>query len=206
VASKNLKKLIIPMIFFCLFKPMQTYQENLSQLFKSFVKNADVRNDVLKWIGDCLNENRGKNKEWSSHNPLTAYVYVSDGFLLNLNLILLNLARPFAEPYSSKLLKINPIYAISQNENVHLKGKKFRLEKKKIFFFLLFCFIDLYKDTPFIVRDEENLDAKNNNLTFNFITEIFFMSHLSYTCSVQRLHRMLLKVCLFIQGLKKNDV
>lgn len=66
----------------------------------------------------------GKNKEWSSHNPLTAFLYVSDGFLLNLNIILLNLARPFSEPYSSKLLKINPIYPISQNNNnVHLKGK-----------------------------------------------------------------------------------
>jgi hypothetical protein len=39
---------------------MKTYQENLSQLFKIFVKNADVRNDVLTWIGDCLNENQGE--------------------------------------------------------------------------------------------------------------------------------------------------
>ena len=39
---------------------MRIYQENLSQLFLSFVKNADVRNDVLKWIGDCLVGNRGK--------------------------------------------------------------------------------------------------------------------------------------------------
>ncbi len=39
---------------------MQTYQEHLSQLFKAFVKNADVRNDVLEWIGDCFNENQGK--------------------------------------------------------------------------------------------------------------------------------------------------
>jgi hypothetical protein len=93
---------------------------------------------------------------------------------LNLNLILLNLAKPFAEPYSTKLLKINPFYAICQNEHVHLK--------------------DLYKDTPLIVRNEENLDDKNSQITFHFITEIFFMSHLSYTCSVQRLHRMLLKV------------
>jgi hypothetical protein len=37
----------------------------------------------------------------------------------------LNLARPFAEPYSPRLLKINPIYAINQNEHVHLKGKDF---------------------------------------------------------------------------------
>jgi ubiquitin conjugation factor E4 A len=157
-----------------MWQPMQTYQENLSQLFKSFVKNADVRNDVLRWIGECLVENRGKNKEWSSHNPLTGYLYVSDGFLLNLNLILLNLARPFAEPYSAKLLKINPFYAICQNEHVHLKN--------------------LHKDTPLIVRNEENLDEKNPKITFNFITEIFFMAHLSYTSSVERLHRMLLKI------------
>jgi hypothetical protein len=54
--------------------------------------------------------------------------------------------------------------------------------------------IGLHKDTPIIVRDEETAVENNNNITFNFITEIFFMSHLSYTCSVQRLHRMLLKV------------
>jgi hypothetical protein len=39
---------------------MKIYQENLSQLFKGFVKNADVRNDVLQWIGDCFSENQGK--------------------------------------------------------------------------------------------------------------------------------------------------
>jgi hypothetical protein len=41
-------------------KPMKIYQENLSQLFKAFLKDADVRNDVLEWIGDCFNENHGK--------------------------------------------------------------------------------------------------------------------------------------------------
>jgi len=171
---------------------MKLYQEQLSQLFKNFVKNADVRNDVLKWIGDCLSENRGKskkkvrrqnlclfffvgkNKEWSSHNPMTAYLYVSDGFLLNLNLVLLNLARPFAEPYSSKLLKIDPIYAICQNSHVHLK--------------------DLSKETPFIAREGEQTDEKNADLTFHFITEIFFMAHFCYSSSVQRMHRTLLKI------------
>jgi hypothetical protein len=44
---------------FSLFKPMRAYQQNLSSLFLAFVKNADVRNDILKWIGDCLVENRG---------------------------------------------------------------------------------------------------------------------------------------------------
>ena len=64
----------------------------------------------------------GKNKEWSLRDSSTAYLFVSDGFLMNLNVILLNLARPFAEPYSPKLLKINSNYAITENQHVHLKG------------------------------------------------------------------------------------
>jgi hypothetical protein len=103
---------------------------------------------------------------------LTVFLFVSDGFLLNLNLVLLNLARPFAEPYSSRLLKINPLYAISQDKNVHLK-------------------VELYKETPLIKRED---DEKIPEISFHFITEIFFMAHFSYSCSVHRLYRILLKV------------
>ncbi|CAF2873145.1 unnamed protein product [Rotaria sp. Silwood2] len=155
-----------------MWQPMKTYQDHLSQLFKVFVKSSDARHNVLKWIGDCFDENQGKNKEWSSHDPLAAFLFVSDGFLLNLNVVLLNLAKPFAEPYSSRLLKINPLYAISRNENVHLK--------------------ELYKETPLINRTDEIEDEKNRQITFNFITEIFFMSHFSYSISVHRLHRILI--------------
>ena len=134
----------------------------------------------------------GKNKEWSSQNPMTAYIYASDGFLLNLNLILLKLARPFAEPYSPKLLKINPLYPISDNEHVHLKGLISSIERRTSSSYTTVS--DLHKDTPLIVRDETTAIVTDKTLTFNFITEIFFMAHLSYTCSVHRLHRMLLKV------------
>lgn len=49
-----------------------------------------------------------------------------------------------------------------------------------------------------IVRQEEPSEEATGQLTFNFITEIFFMAHLSYLCSSHRLHRMLLKVrCSF---------
>jgi hypothetical protein len=181
----SIKIILLKIILF--FKPMQIYQERLSQLFRAFVKNADVRNDVLEWIGDCFNENQGINKEWSSHNPLTTVLFVSDGFLLNLNVVLLNLARPFAEPYSTRLLKIDPIYAISQNDNVHLKGNEFYLKIKNN----LSLLIELYKETPLINREE---NENNSEMSFHFITEIFFMSHLSYSCSVHRIHRILLKV------------
>ncbi len=52
----------------------------------------------------------------------------------------------------------------------------------------------MYKETPLINREEEIKDEKNPEITFNFITEIFFMSHLSYSCSVHRLYRILLKL------------
>lgn len=104
--------------------------------------------------------------------------YVSDGFLLNLNFILLNLAHPFSEAYSPKLLKINPFYVISQDAQVHLKG--------------------LGNETPMIVRDDRPVET---SYPINFITEIFYMTHLSYSLSAHRLHRTLLKV---IQ--KKSEV
>jgi len=54
--------------------------------------------------------------------------------------------------------------------------------------------VDLYKETPLINREEETVDEKNSEITFNFITEIFFMAHFCYSCSVHRLHRILSKV------------
>ncbi|CAM4797139.1 unnamed protein product [Rotaria magnacalcarata] len=153
---------------------MKTYQDTLTQLFKMFIKNADARSDVLQWIGDCFDENHEKSKKWSSNDPLAAVIFVSDGFLINLTVILLNLAKPFAEPYSPKLLKIDPRYAICQNASVHLTN--------------------LYKETPLIKRHKETTDEKCSQATFNFITEIFFMSHFSYSCSVRGLYRKLLKI------------
>lgn len=102
---------------------MQIYQESLTELFRTFVKHVDSRNEVLKWIGDCLYENQGKNQDWSIYDSTTSLLFVSDAFSMNLSVILLHLVKPFSDVYSSKLLKINPIYVITDNEHVHLKGR-----------------------------------------------------------------------------------
>lgn len=39
---------------------MRVYQDSLTNLFRIFVKDANARNDVLKWIGDCFDENYGR--------------------------------------------------------------------------------------------------------------------------------------------------
>ena len=76
-----------------------------------------------------------KNKEYSPDDPLFGFAFVSDGFFLNLNIILLQLARPFAEAYSPKLLKINPVYCISRTAHVHLKGNYTDYRKNRLLAF-----------------------------------------------------------------------
>ncbi|CAF0925407.1 unnamed protein product [Adineta ricciae] len=169
---KSLSERMIEMTENTIYQPLRKYQEYLTQLFKAFVRNADVRNDVLQWIGDCFHENQEKNKEYSPDDPLLGFAFVSDGFFLNLNIVLLQLSRPFAEAYSPKLLKINPVYCISQTTHVHLK--------------------ELYNAKPMISRQEGiERDSNISDITFNFITESFFMAHLSCSYSVNRLRRIL---------------
>ena len=57
--------------------------------------------------------------------------YCSDGFFINLSAVLLRLSKPFSEPQSPKLLKIQPTYVTAtrgtgeqlKERNIHMKGK-----------------------------------------------------------------------------------
>jgi hypothetical protein len=59
-----------------------------------------------------------------------------------------------------------------------------------------------------IVRDDNPSDPSsiNSQTAFHFITEIFYMTHVSYSISVHRLHRMLLKVSSYDQSYRLVNV
>jgi hypothetical protein len=80
------------------------------------------------------------------------------------------------------------------------------LNNNKIRNLRISVFLELYKETPLINREEEIEDEKDPEITFNFITEIFFMSHLSYSYSVHRLHRILIKVIFRKKYSFKNEI
>lgn len=72
----------------------------------------------------------GRAKIWNSQLPeVYASLHGSDGFFINLMTVLLLLCKPFSEPCSPKLLKINPVYCSSplsteSNKNgVHLRSR-----------------------------------------------------------------------------------
>ena len=68
---------------------------------------------------------------WSTQLPgVFNAMHASDGFFMNLLAVLLRLCKPFAEPKSTKLLKVQPSYCLAtkgddtqlQERNVHAKG------------------------------------------------------------------------------------
>ena len=76
---------------------------------------------------------------WSTQMPgAFNLMHCSDGFFMNLLSVLLRLCKPFCEPGSTKLLKVQPTYCLAtqgdpkqlSDRNVHAKGR---------FVFLLFA-------------------------------------------------------------------
>lgn len=72
----------------------------------------------------------GREKIGSSEHPeIFSSLHASDGFFINLTAVLLLLCKPFAEPCSSNLFKVDPLYVASpvsteSNRNgVHIKSK-----------------------------------------------------------------------------------
>lgn len=71
----------------------------------------------------------GREKIGSSEHPeIYSSLHASDGFFINLTAVLLLLCKPFAEPCSPKLFKVDPLYVASplssdSNKNgVHIKS------------------------------------------------------------------------------------
>lgn len=73
----------------------------------------------------------GRTKIWSNQMPqVFNQIYATDGFCLNLCHVMLRLSRPFSEPRSEKLLKIQPSYSAaiatdasqSKEMGVHMRG------------------------------------------------------------------------------------
>jgi hypothetical protein len=148
------------------------------QLFKHFLfkESNEIRNKLLEWIGDCLFVNRNKAQEWSKFTNNND-IYASDGFFLNLLVILLDLAAPFSKPFSQGLLKIDPTYSIvaadDNNKKIHFKG--FDKETK-------LCKFD-YLESSIEVKSE-----------YNFVTECFNATHKCFQLSFISLNQKLIKV------------
>ena len=72
------------------------------------------KDKLLKWIEECLKSNSGRAGLWHLQaGGLQAMSYVSDGFMVNLGAVMLQLTTPFTrdittsqDPTSFKIMKV----------------------------------------------------------------------------------------------------
>nr|XP_021189831.2 ubiquitin conjugation factor E4 A [Helicoverpa armigera] len=141
----------------------------LHRIFLTILKGGPhLRNRLLSWIGKCLKSNVGRGKLWNvQHGEVSAATLstVSDGFMLNLGAVLLQLCQPFCNSADDpKALKIDPTYgAVLPQECV---AKSVHLD----------C---LHSETcllPSRVTEDDQPIKRPTADTYNFVTECFFMT------------------------------
>lgn len=190
-------------------------RQNLTEIFFSLLKSSpNVRTRTLKWIESILVTFNSRAKLWT-HELLSIFgndthPNVSDGFMLNLSAVLLNLCKPFCststfsiESLSSinpKMLKVDPSFM-----------RYSRTTKKEECSSHYFPYLLIYKNEAVLVNmensksetairtrdndtsmdtssDETTASSSTSNYEPNFITRCFFATHRSLYLSFRVIH------------------
>ncbi|KAL4240196.1 Ubiquitin conjugation factor E4 A [Mactra antiquata] len=166
-----------------LWQPISRICTDVFTLLNSLIRlSPTIRHQVLRWLGKCIAENSGRAKIWSTHAPqVLTQLHCSDGFSLNLCYVMLMLCQPFSKPQEPKLLKIQSSYVRavasddedSQKRNIHSQ--------------------DLIKETCLIpLEDGDNV--QQNDDSYNFITECFYLCHQAINQGFHAVHEKYLKI------------
>ena len=166
----------------------QALEQLQTWVFKIFKKlmhiSPDAKHLALMWIGECLKANAGRGKLWTSEmGAIMSANFVSDGFMLNLSGVLLQFCLPFTTgAKNSKLFKIDARYSacaqVEVSEDSRLKNVHLRDASKET------CLVES------VDPDERICDVD----TFNFITDIFFITHKSMDLGLRVCHEKLVKI------------
>nr|XP_022906480.1 ubiquitin conjugation factor E4 A [Onthophagus taurus] len=153
---------------------MATITQHIHSFFLNLLKRSpNVKSGTLQWLGDCLKSNADRGKIWASQaadfpNP-TAFNNVSDGYMLNMLMVIIRLCQPFCSPGNeAKILKVDPTYCAVEEEHCATKGVHLT---------------NLSKETCLVPIETENSQEVQHRLTassYNFVTECFFLGHKAF--------------------------
>ena len=146
--------------------------------------DTEVKHLALMWIGNCFQANAGRGKMWTNEmGPWMSNSLASDGFMLNLEAVLLMFCKPFSEGVGNrKMLKIDPTYTSvtplvaedAKIKNVHLRNAE--------------------KETFLIPSETEEKENEDIPEKYNFITDIFFLTHKSLDLGFRVCHEKFVKM------------
>ncbi|XP_023293339.2 ubiquitin conjugation factor E4 A [Lucilia cuprina] len=163
-----------------LWQCMSSHQNELFSLIKQLlVQSPTNKQKTLQWFAKCLHANVARGHLWNNLNAgLNNFVHqnASDAFMIGLTSVLLRLCAPLCEP-SMKVLLVDPTYcAVPEDER---QAKQVNMIKA----FEETCLLPTEENTKRVTAEK-----------FNFVTELFFLTHkayeLSYRASIERFTRM----------------
>lgn len=148
---------------------MKIHLDSMHTLVKGFLLvGGATRNGILTWFGDCLRANAKRGQMWSRDEPGRVVDSCSDAFMINLTGVLLRLSQPLLSP-QLKVLLVDPTFVNVRSEERHAKQVHMS---------------DMDKETCLLPRDDNEEEGEGENKTarpvadkYNFITEVFFLTH-----------------------------
>lgn len=84
--------------------------------YKLLKVSPEARDGLLSWVEACLQANRGRAGLWHLQGAEGGIqsIYASDGFMINLGAVMLQLAQPFTQDVkTAKILKVDPTYCVA---------------------------------------------------------------------------------------------
>lgn len=140
---------------------LTNHQNNIFNIFKMLlVQGTQVKSKTLTWIANCLHANAQRSQIWTMHNMAPMLNSgASDSFMFGLCSVLLRLCAPLCKP-SLKILLVDPTYCATPESSC--AAKEVRLKKA-------------WNETCLLPTDDG--EERVTSETYNFITELFFMTH-----------------------------
>ncbi|KAK8736683.1 hypothetical protein OTU49_004593 [Cherax quadricarinatus] len=142
--------------------------------------SAEAKAGLLTWVESCLAANSGRAGLWHVQGGLQGVTYVSDGFMINLGAVMLQLAQPFTQDLkTAKILKVDPTYCAAprMSNNNGVPGAYTG---------------DLGKQTTLVPHPENS--TRSHSKEYSFISACFFLTHRALHLGIQVVQQKLHKL------------
>jgi ubiquitin conjugation factor E4 B len=156
---------------------LQSHQDELFDIANTFIKNRDSRESMLNWFALTVNKNHKRRALQVDHKTVS-----SDGFMVNVTVILDRLCEPFMDATFSKIDKIDIGY-LRRSPRVDIK------------------------DETKINADEKTSDEFYNTKldgASNFISEVFFLTVAAHHYGTEAANAKLSSLQKDVKWLKKE--
>jgi ubiquitin conjugation factor E4 B len=156
---------------------LQTHQDELFDIANTFIKNKDSRESMLNWFALTVNKNHKRRAL-----QVDAKTVSTDGFMVNVTVVLDRLCEPFMDATFSKIDRIDIDY-LRRTPRVDIKDEtKINADKK---------------------TSEEFYSTKADGAS-NFISEVFFLTVAAHHYGTEAANSKLSSLQKDVKWLKKE--